>query len=182
VPAAQKLFYEPGFSPNPAPAWYAIQTYPRFEKRVAGKLTLASVENYLPLYTRVHGWSDRQKKVDLPLFPCYAFVRISSDVDSRVRVLQMTGVVQFVGGSNQHPIAVPLEQIENIRTLLANKISLDPYPFLKAGQRVRIRGGALNGIEGILVRRNGMRRLIISVSTLERSLSLSVEGLDVEGI
>lgn len=87
----------------------------------------------------------------------------------------------FVGPRKQ-AVPIPDRQIEDIQILLQNKIALDPYPFLKIGQRVRIRGSSLDGIEGILVRRNGARRLVISVDNLERSLSICVEGLEVEGI
>jgi transcription antitermination factor NusG len=172
----------PVSSPDPDSfLWFAIQTYPRHEKRVAGQLAFKGINNYLPLFTRLNQWSDRQKKVETPLFPRYAFVHINPSAESRVHVLQIPGVVGFVGHGKQL-VPVPSEQIENIRTLLVNKIALAPYPFLKIGQRVRIRGSALNGIEGILVRRNGAHRLIISVDALERSLSLCVEGLDVEAI
>jgi transcription termination/antitermination protein NusG len=172
------------YGPSPDSAsllWLAVHTYPRHEKRVASMLTLKAIDNYLPIVTRLHAWSDRRKKIDLPLFPNYVFVHIHPSAESRVGVLQVPGVVQFVGCGKQI-VPIPPEQIENIRTLLANKIALDPYPFLKLGQRVRIRGGALDGVEGVLVRRNGTRRLIISVDSLERSLSMCVEGLDVEGI
>lgn len=175
--------YKPASSPEPDSfLWFAIQTYPRHEKRVACQLALKGINNYLPLFTRLNQWSDRQKKVETPLFPRYAFVHINPSAESRVHVLQIPGVVGFVGCSSKQLVPVPLEQIENIHRLLANKIALDPYPFLKIGQRVRLRGGALNGIEGILVRRNGAHRLIISVDALERSLSLCIEGLDVEAI
>jgi transcription termination/antitermination protein NusG len=161
--------------------WFAIQTYPRHEKSVCGQLTTKGLENYLPLVTRIHQWSDRRKQVEMPLFSGYAFVHIPPSPECRVQVLQVAGVLGFVGAGRQG-LPIPDRQIEYIRTLLQNKISLDPYPFLKIGQRVRIRGGSLDGIEGILVRRNGMKRLIISVETLERSLSVCVEGLAVEGI
>lgn len=161
--------------------WFAIQTYPKHEKRVVSQLTTKGVENYLPLVTRIHQWSDRRKQVEMPLFAGYAFVHIPPSAECRVQVLQVAGVLGFVGAGRQG-LPIPDQQIEYIRTLLQNKISLDPYPFLKIGQRVRIRGGSLDGIEGILIRRNGMRRLIISVETLERSLSVCVEGLAVEGI
>lgn len=172
------------YGPSPDSAslhWLAVHTYPRHEKRVASMLTLKAIDNYLPIVTRLHVWSDRRKKIDLPLFPNYVFVRIHPSAESRVGVLQVPGVVQFIGCGKQI-VPIPPEQIENIRILLANKIALDPYPFLKLGQRVRILGGALDGVEGVLVRRNGTRRLIISVDSLERSLSMCVEGLDVEGI
>jgi transcription termination/antitermination protein NusG len=169
-------------SPPLDPAfWFAIQTYPRHEKKVCGQLTTKGVDNYLPLVSGIHQWSDRRKQVEMPLFAGYAFVHIPPSAECRVQVLEIAGVLGFVGAGRQG-LPIPDLQIENIRTLLRNKISLDPYPFLKIGQRVRIRGGSLDGIEGILVRRNGVRRLIISVETLERSLSVCVEGLAVEGI
>jgi len=172
--------------PEPLPAvesvsWYAIQTFPRHEKRIASQLTFKGVDNYLPIVPRLHQWSDRLKKVDLPLFPCYAFVHIVPSPEQRVRVLRVPGVIGFLGAAGQG-LPIPDCQIENIRALLISKIALDPYPFLKIGQRVRIRGGSLDGIEEILVRRNGTNRLVISVDSLERSLSLSVEGFEVEGI
>lgn len=161
--------------------WFAVQTYPRHEKRAASQLTLKGVDNYLPLVTQLHQWSDRRKLVELPLFPCYMFVHISPSAEHHVQVLQVGGVIGFVG-DGRHGIPIPDNQIEDIRTLLRNKVPLDPYPFLKIGQRVRICGGSLAGIEGILVRRNGIRRLVISVDNLERSLSICVEGLTVEAI
>jgi transcription antitermination factor NusG len=183
VAQVQKIaYFQPESSPDPAFAlWFAIRTHPRHEKQVASQLTYKSIDNYLPIVTRLHVWSDRRKKINLPLFPCYAFVHILPSAESRVFVLQVPGVIEFVGAGHQ-PVSIPPEQIEAIRTLIENKIALDPYPFLKVGQRVRIRGGALDGIEGILLRRNGMRRLVITVDSLERSLSVCVEGLDVEGI
>jgi transcription antitermination factor NusG len=171
-----------GISPTETcPAWFAIQTAPRHEKRITNQLTGTGVENYLPVVTQLRQWSDRRRKVDLPLFPCYTFVHIHPSPEQRVKVLQVSGVIGFVGAAGQG-IAIPDRQIENIRALLTSSIAFDPYPFLKIGQRVRIRGGSLDGIEGILMRRNGLRRLVISVDSLERSLSLCVEGLDVEPI
>ena len=165
-------------SPLDFALWFAVQTYPRHEKRAASQLTLKGIENYLPLVTRVHQWSDRRKQVDLPLFPSYLFVRVAPSADHFIPVLQVPGVINFVG-AGRHGIPIPNRQIEDIRTLLENKIQLDPYPFLKIGQRVRVRGSSLDGVEGILIRRNGTRRLVISVDTLARSLAISIEGLDV---
>ena len=168
-------------SPTDASAWFAIHTLPRHEKGIANQLTTTGVENYLPTVTQLHHWSDRRKKVDLPLFPCYTFVHIHPSPEHRVKVLRVPGVIGFVGAARQG-IPIPDRQIENIRALLISRIAFDPYPFLKIGQRVRIRGGSLNGIEGILMRRNGIRRLVISVDSLERSLALCVEGLNVEAV
>ncbi len=159
--------------------WFAIHTYPRHEKRVASELVHKGLEVYLPLMARRHQWSDRRKLVELPLFPCYTFARIKPSTEARVKILRTGGVIGLVGAARQGE-AIPDSQIESIRILLTNKVQLDPYHFLKVGQRVRVRGGSLDGLEGILVRRNGNRRLVISVESLERSLAISVEGLEVE--
>jgi transcription antitermination factor NusG len=170
------------FSPPPGSAlWFAVHTYPRHEKSVASQLALKGVENHLPLITGIHQWSDRRKEVKLPLFPCYVFVQIPPVAESRVQVLQVPGVIGLVGSCGEGT-PIPESQIEDIRTLLKNKTPFDPYPFLKIGQRVHIRGSYLNGVEGILIRRNGKRRLIISVDALERSFSICVEGLQVEAV
>jgi transcription antitermination factor NusG len=175
---AQNLEFLP---PIGSALWFAVHTYPRHEKRVSSHLTLKGVENHLPLIARVHQWSDRRKEVDLPLFPCYVFVRILPVAERRVQVLQAPGVIGLVGSGGEGT-PIPERQIEDIRTLLKNKVLVDPYPFLKIGQRVRIRGSYLDGVEGILIRRHGMRRLIISVDAMERSFSICVEGLEVEAI
>lgn len=164
-----------------AAQWFAIHTYPKHEKRVASELLYKGVEVYLPLVVSQHQWSDRKKMVALPLFPCYAFARIESSAESRVKILHTGGVISLVGSANQgKPVPIPDHEIENVRILLASKVQLDPYHFLKIGQRVRVRGGSLDGVEGILVQRKGNRRLVISVESLERSLSISIEGLNVE--
>ena len=176
--AAQEVQASPLLEPA---LWFAVQTYPRHEKRAASQLALRGVDHYLHLVTQLHQWSDRRKLVELPLFPCYMFVHVPPSAEHHVQVLQVGGVIGFVG-DGRRGLPIPEHQIEDIRTLLRNTIALDPYPFLKVGQRVRICGGSLDGIEGILVRRNGMRRLVISVDNLERSFSICVEGLAVEAI
>jgi transcription antitermination factor NusG len=161
--------------------WYAIQTRSRHEKMVAQQLQNQGIINFLPLSTELREWSDRQKLVEFPLFPGYAFVRMIYGPEERLRVLRTEGVVNFVGTAG-HGIAIPDKQIEHIQTLLASKVPFESYPFLKAGQRVRIRGGALNGTEGILVRQDTDRMLVISVELIQRSLSIRLQGYEVEAI
>jgi transcription antitermination factor NusG len=72
------------------------------------------------------------------------------------------------------------EQIESVRLLLEQGMPVCSHPFLQVGQRVRIRSGALDGMEGILVSRNGDDTLVISVDAIQRSLAVRVEGYDVE--
>jgi transcription antitermination factor NusG len=159
-------------------SWYALRTRPRHEKRVAKELEEKGIAMYLPLVTQVHRWSDRRKVVQVPLFSCYAFVHSAFDLPLRLAVYGISGALGFVGPNNQG-VPIPDEQIENIRTLMANRVPLMPYPTLKAGQRVRIRGGALNGVEGVLATKDE-RRLVISVEGISASFCMSLEGYDVE--
>lgn len=159
--------------------WYALQTIPRHEKAVADHLQSEGIECLLPLIVRVHKWSDRKQNVSLPLFPGYAFVRLSESRRDRMRVLRRPGVVRFVGTS-QGPIALESHEIDHIRQLMANKVSCEPHPYLQAGQKVRVRNGALRGVEGILVRGAGKDNLVLSISLIQRSLSIQIEGYDLE--
>jgi transcription antitermination factor NusG len=160
-------------------SWYALHTRPRHEKVVVHRLTDRGVETFLPMVTEVHRWSDRKKKVELPLFSCYVFARFVPNRADRLHVLRVDGVLGLVG-SQWEGTPIPDEQIDAVRTLVSGAISWSPYPFLKIGQHVRIRGGALEGMEGILVSRNGKHTLVISVDAIQRSLAVQVEGYQVE--
>ena len=163
------------------PQWFAIRTRSRHEKMVAEQLEGQSIESFLPLVKRTRKWSDRTKEVELPLFSGYTFVRVVLGSPDRLRVLRTSGVAGFVGVRGIG-IPVPEGQIENLRTLLLNRIPITDHPFLHIGQRVRINGGALDGIEGMLAARKGERTLVISVESIQRSLSICVDGYAVEPI
>lgn len=165
----------------PEPKWYAVYTRSRFEKRSADLLHEKNIFTFLPLLQQLHRWSDRWRKVDVPAFTCYAFVQIVATAEMRVRVLSTPGVVGFVGREGLGT-SIPDEQIESLRTVFREKIPCTVHPFLNVGRRVRIRGGSLDGIEGILVGRNQDQSLVVSVELLGRSLSIRAEGYDVEPI
>jgi transcription antitermination factor NusG len=159
--------------------WYALHCRPRHEKTVAQSLTERGVETFLPIVTEIHRWSDRKKSVQLPLFSCYVFARFVPNRADRLRVLRVGGVLGLVG-SHGEGSPIPDEQIDAVRALVEGNVPWSPYPFLKIGQRVRIRGGALEGVEGILVSRNGNDTLVISVDAIQRSLAVRIEGYEVE--
>lgn len=159
--------------------WYAVQTRARHEKIVADRLQEQGVTTLLPLVSEVHRWSDRRKTVELPLFSCYVFVRVAPTNEERLRVCHTHGVFQVLGTRGE-PIPIPDEQIDAVRTLVGQKIPWSFHPFLKVGQRVRIRGGAMDGVEGILLARNGDRTLVVSVDVIQRSLAVRIEGYDLE--
>jgi len=160
--------------------WYAVQTRARSEKAIAERLKEQGLTTFLPLVTEVRSWSDRKKKVELPLFSCYVFAKlVASNNDERMRVYRTNGVFRIVSMHGE-AIPIPDEQIDALRTVVTQQIPWIEHPFLKIGQKVRIRGGSLDGVEGVLLSRNGDRTLIISVDAIQRSLSVRVEGYDVE--
>ena len=99
----------------------------------------------------------------------------------RIPVLRTTGVVGFVGVQGRG-IAIPDREIENVQRLLSSEIQFEAYPFLRIGQQVRIRGGYLDGTEGILVAKNTDQSVVISVELIQRSLSIRVSGFDLEAV
>jgi len=159
--------------------WYALHTRPRHEKLVVQRLTDRGVETFLPLVTETHRWSDRKKTVQLPLFSCYVFAKFIPNRTERLNVLRVSGVLGLVGSGGEGA-SIPDEQIDAVRTLVENELPWTSHPFLKIGQRVRIRGGAMEGLEGILVSRNGNETLVISIDAIQRSLAVRVEGYQVE--
>jgi transcription termination/antitermination protein NusG len=161
--------------------WYALHTQARHEKVVEHKLRERGVETFLPLVTEIRRWSDRKKKVQLPLFSSYVFARLTPTKVDRLRALTIDGVFSFVGVRGEGT-PIPEEQIQAVRALVDGGIPWSAHPFLKIGQRVRIRSGALDGVEGILIDRAGDSTLVISVDAIQRSLSVRVAGYDVEPI
>ena len=161
--------------------WYAIQTRPRHEKTLVAELEQKGITTYLPLIAETHCWSDRRKVVQVPLFSCYAFISAVLRPAVRLQVLRVWGVLSFVG-PRREPMTIPAKQIEDVQRLLACNRPFASIPFLKVGQRVRILGGCLDGMEGILVDRRGNRRLVISLESIERSLSFSIEDYRVAPI
>lgn len=164
---------------NQVEHWYALQTRARHEKIVAERLGMRGVQTFLPTATEVHRWSDRKKKVEVPLFSCYLFARLAPTKVDRLRVLCVDGVFSFVGGRGEG-LPIPDEQIDAVRALVESQLPCSSHPFLKIGQRVRIRSGSLDGLEGILVSRNGDSTLVISVDAIQRSLSVRVDGYHIE--
>jgi transcription antitermination factor NusG len=161
--------------------WYGLYTRPRHEKLVAQRLEERGVTPFLPIVSEVHKWSDRKKTVQVPLFSCYVFAKFTPNRIERLRVLRVDGVFGLVGAKGEGT-PIPDEQIEAVRNLVETQVPWSSHPFLKIGQRVRIRSGVLDGMEGILVSRNGDRSLVISVDAIQRSLAVRVEGYEVEPV
>lgn len=161
--------------------WYALQTRSRHEKKVAERLQEQGIEVFLPLVSQVHQWSDRRKQVEVPLFAGYVFVRLVFTPELYYRVCNVDGSCGFVGPRGGGA-SIPEEQIDAVRALVGHRVPWSNHPFLEVGQRVRIRGGSLDGVEGIFLSRNGDRTLVVSVDVIQRSMSVHIEGYQVEAI
>jgi transcription termination/antitermination protein NusG len=159
--------------------WFAVWTRSRQEKSAATMLAALGVPHFLPLKSEVHQWSDRKQAVTVPLFTGYLFVRIDLAKDSRLRVLNTSGVAGFVGNQSG-PSPIPDHQIEDIRTVLETRVECTVIPLLNEGDRVRVLRGPLAGIEGRLVRSNSSSRLSISIETIHKSMLVNVSRNDAE--
>ena len=129
-------------------------------------------EEFLPLYRSSRRWSDRIKKLELPLFPGYLFCRF--DVTDRfMPILTTPGVIGIVG-AGKTPVPVDPEEIEAIRAILRSGLAAQPWPNLTVGSKVYIERGPLAGLEGIIANTDKVYRLIVSVSLLQRSVAVEI--------
>ncbi len=161
---------------QPEPLWYAIRTRSRHEKQVREQLKSKGIEQLLPTVKRMSQWKDRRKEIEVPLFSGYCFARFSwSD---RLPVLQVPGVVNVVGGSGRAE-AVPMEQIDAIKTLMTSTLPYDSYPYLHEGMEVEVTKGPLRGVRGILLRKEKACRLVISVHLIRQSAAVLIDAGDV---
>lgn len=162
-----------------APAWWVVYTRHQHEKVVAETLAGKGFDVFLPLYESMRRWKDRQKLLSLPLFPCYVFVR--GVHDRRLPVVSTPGV-HMVLSRGERIATVPDEEIEAIRRTVEGPFRVEPHPFLRCGERVRVTRGSLQGIEGILVRKKNLCRLVLSVEMLTQSVGVEIDASDVEPV
>lgn len=134
---------------------------------------------FLPLYTTAHQWKDRIKRVSLPLFPCYVFLR--GPLSQWLPVLATPGVHTVVGFGGQ-PASISCGEVETIRRVLASPVQAEPHPFLKCGDRVRVKVGPMQGLEGILTRKKNWCKLVLSIEMLQRSVAVEVDAATVERV
>jgi len=161
------------------PSWWAIYTKHQHEKSVAEMLSGKGFEVFLPLHESMRRWKDRQKLLSLPLFPCYVFVR--GILSRRLQVVTTPGIHMVLSKGEQIEV-IPENEIDAIRRAVLGSYRIEPYPFLKVGERVRVTHGSLEGVEGILVRKKNLYRLVLSVDMLAQSVGVEVAASDVEPV
>lgn len=159
--------------------WYAVFTVPQHEKSVLKHLDLREIESFLPTYESVRVWKNRQRmKVILPLFPTYLFVHINSG--ERGKVLQSPGVLQIVGNARDN-VSLPDSEIEFLRSGCCRQ-RIEPYRDLVIGERVRVKGGVMQGVYGTLVRKGANMRFVLTIEMINQHAAIQVEAEDLEPV
>jgi transcription antitermination factor NusG len=157
--------------------WYAVFTLPQNEKSAVRHLDIRNIESFLPTYETVRIWKNRQRvKTILPLFPTYLFVHIHAR--ERTRVLESPGVLQIVGNGKECA-AVADADIQLLRTGLGGRC-VEPFHDLVIGERVRVKSGMLQGIQGTLVRRSGIDRFVLTLQLINQHAAVQVDAADLE--
>jgi transcription antitermination factor NusG len=167
---------EPGKSNLSEQAWYALRVSASREKSVACLLRHKGFTEFLPLYASCRRWSDRIQQVTLPLFPGYVFCRFNAH--DRLPILTTPGVVHVVGIAGT-PAAVDESEISALQSVVGSGFFMQPWPFLKVGQRVIIQHGPLRNVEGILTEIEGRGNLLVSITLLQRSVAVCIERTGV---
>jgi len=139
-------------------------------------LTTKGFEVFLPLFESTRRWKDQRKVLSLPLFPCYVFVR--GAIERRLPVLTTPGVHMIIS-RGERVATVPEHEIDAIRRTVEGHFQVEPHPFLRCGERVRVVRGSLDGVEGVLTRKKNLYRLVISVEMLAQSVAVEIDAMDV---
>ena len=158
--------------------WVALVVRPRAERRVQKGLANIGVETFVAWHGERRRWSDRIKTIEQNVLPGYVFCQ--SSFTERLAVLQQAGVERVVS-FNRRPALIPDSEIAALRRAVQSELPLGPWPFLKAGQRVRIEKGVLAGMEGTLARESNGWRIVVSVAALERSIAVEVDRDMIDG-
>jgi transcription antitermination factor NusG len=157
-------------------AWYALQVKPRTELSVARQLQSKGYEQFVPLYRSRRRWADRMKEVEVPLFPHYVFCRTTMSTVGKV--VTTMGVIRIVG-AGKVPIPIDNLEIEALQRVAKAQFRAEPSPYLQVGRLVELGAGPLQGIRGVLTSFANGDRLIVSISLLQRSVSVAIGASDV---
>jgi transcription antitermination factor NusG len=174
VSFANGLSLHPGCGPNIdlGPRWYALYVKSRHEKVVENALRGKGYTVFSPFYSTSRKRVDRIAEIEVPLFPGYVFCQFDSS--RRLPILVTPGIVGIVG-RGKRPEPVHDSEIASIKTLSLSGYPVQPWPFLNSGQRVRLHSGPLTGAEGIFLRIKDEHHLIVSITLLQRAVSVVID-------
>jgi len=161
-----------GSGEHSAQRWFALRVKSGTEKMVAAMARNKGFEEFVPLYQSRRRWSDRVKSVECPLFQGYVFCRLNPA--NRMPLLTISSVMHFVGVGR---VPAPIDdcEISAIQAAVRSGLPTQPWPFLVAGQRLRLDEGPLAGLDGVLVQVRKEHRLVVSVTLLQRSLAVEID-------
>jgi transcription termination/antitermination protein NusG len=152
--------------------WYALYVRSRHEKVVECGLKGKGYSAFSPFYRTRRKRVDRIAEVDVPLFPGYVFCLFDSN--KRLPILMTPGIVGVVGPGNR-PEPVDDTEIASIRSIALSGRPVQPWPFLRSGQRIRLQSGPLMSTEGIFLRVKDEDHLVVSITLLQRAVSVVIE-------
>jgi transcription antitermination factor NusG len=152
--------------------WFALQTRPKNERKTENLLKQKGYECFTPMYRSRRKWSDRTVETDLPLFPGYVFCRSGPLVLGKA--ISTEGVIRIVGFGGR-PAEIAIEEIEALQLLALSDVLREPWKYLPIGTRVRVETGPLAGAIGGVCMDGNKRRLIISVTLLQRSVAIQLD-------
>lgn len=156
--------------------WYVFYVRPKFEKKIQKELSRSGIESYLPLVETLRHWHDRKKKLLLPVFPCYIFVKVASY--ELHEMFLIPGFVRVVSKENQ-PEILSEEEINNLRIILSGDFEVLDEDIC-SGDRVRISTGALAGVEGVLIERKGRSQFVIFISQIGKYVTVNADKNCIE--
>jgi transcription antitermination factor NusG len=154
-------------------AWFAIQVRPKYEFLTSTILRSKGYEEFVPSYVSIRRWSDRSKKLNVPLFTGYVFCRFNEHACAQV--ITTPGVIRIVG-TGSRIMAIEDAEIEAIRTAVNSGKPVEPCAYLAVGDRVCVTEGAMAGIQGILVRYSNRHQLILSVELIHGSMAIEIDA------
>ena len=167
------------------PRWYVLAVAVRSEQSAARELEGVVEDIFVPVTVERRAWSDRIKRVEVPLFPGYVFVRLALSAESRVRLLRCRGVYDLVGRKstmNGGQVAPFVDDrcVNDLRQMVASDRALDPVSSLVPGRAVVVGAGPLKGVAGVVEEAaDGQRRLVVQVELLGRGVRTVLSADDV---
>jgi transcription antitermination factor NusG len=157
--------------------WWVAHTKARFEKVFAWDLLQRNIGYFLPLLERVTISGGKKRRVLRPLFPSYVF--FCGDEEDRYAAMRTNRLCQAIDVADQSQLVRELAAIEKA---LMGKASLDPYPFMVAGRSCRVIGGVFKGLEGIVVERSDVTRVLLQVSILGQGAMMEIDADLIEPV
>ena len=158
--------------------WFAVYTLARHEEKVTEQITKLGFVPFCPKQRILSKRKDRKKFIEVPVFPGYVFVKVApSDLN---KLLNLPGIVKILGEKGK-PTSIPEQEIESVRILINSEVTIEPHPYLREGDKVRIVTGPLKGVTGWLLRvEPRLSLLVVSISILNRSIAIELSDEVVE--